>query len=98
MSDFPQFPQPTPIDGQRAWTAAFESFDQRNDDLYYVVDLHDGGQRTARFLVQVSPTLHPDEWDGPKFVEQVRQAIAKVAATGKTNTSYLGAMVKPPGA
>lgn len=94
-STFPQFPEPTPLDAERAWTAMFESFDQRNDDIYYVVDIHEGGKRTARFIVQVWPNLPPDEWDGPAFVEKVRQEIAKVAATNKTNTSYIGAMAKP---
>src|SRR5262249_45890052 len=32
---FPEYTQPTPLDAQRSWTATFESYDQRNDDVYY---------------------------------------------------------------
>jgi hypothetical protein len=92
-SSFPEFPAPQPLDGQRTWTATFESYDQRNDDIYYIVDLREGDQRVARFIAQVWPSVPGNEWDGPKFVENVRQGIAKIAATGKTNTSYIGKMV-----
>jgi hypothetical protein len=92
---FPEFPEPVMVADGRAWTATFESFDQRKDDLYYIADIHEGGVRSARFMVHVSPTIHPDLWTGPAFIEHVRQAIGKVAATGRTNTEYTGAMSRP---
>lgn len=94
-SNFPEFTTPQPLAGGRTWTATFESFDQRNDDIYYVVDIREGDTRITRFIAQVWPSVPGNAWDGPAFVENVRQGIAKVAATGKTNTSYIGAMVRP---
>jgi hypothetical protein len=86
---FPAFSEPTPIDAKRSWTATFDSYDQRNEDCYYVVTLSTG----ERFMVQVALYWAGDDWSGPGFAERLKQEIHKVAATGKTNTSYTGAMV-----
>ena len=90
---FPQYPEPTAIDAQRSWTATFESYDQRNDDVYYVVTIHEAGREVARFIVQLWPQWTNDDWSTPGFVEYLRQEIHKVAVTGKSNTSYIGKMV-----
>jgi hypothetical protein len=92
-ASFPEFPQPQPLDGQRTWTASFESYDQRNDEIYYIVDLREAHQHVARFIVQVWPSVPGNRWDPIAFVDNVRQGIAKIAATGRTNTSYLGRML-----
>jgi hypothetical protein len=92
-SHFPEFPEPTLIDAQRSWTAVFESFDQRNDDIYYVVDIQENGYSVARFLAQVWLNPLNSAWDDPAFIRGVRREIHKVAVTGKTNTSYLGKMI-----
>jgi hypothetical protein len=89
---FPEFPQATAIDGQRSWTARFDSYDQRNDDVYYAVTLRDDGHE-AQFFVQVGMSWAGDDWTGPDFVERLQQEIQRVAATGKANTSYTGPMV-----
>jgi hypothetical protein len=93
--ELPEYLVPTPIDGQRSWTATFESYDQRNDDIYYVVTIHEGGDCSARFIAQVFLSWAGDDWSGPEFTERLRREIHGVAATGKTNTSYLGAMSRP---
>jgi hypothetical protein len=35
--EWPRFDAPTVLGGGRTWTATFDSYDQRNDDAYYVV-------------------------------------------------------------
>jgi hypothetical protein len=92
---FPEFSQPTPIDAQRAWTAVFDSYDQRNDDVYYLVTLREAGHEVGRFFVQVSVSWAGDDWTGPAFLDRLRNEIDRVARTGKTNTSYRGSMVGP---
>jgi hypothetical protein len=90
---FPQFHEPTAIDAQSSWTATFTSYDQRNDDVYYVVTIHKGAREVARFMVQVGLYWAGDDWTGPGFGERLQQEIHKVAVTSKTNTSYTGTMV-----
>lgn len=89
---FPQFGEPIPVDVQRSWTASFDSYDQRNDDVYYVVTLHEAGREVGRFMVQVGLHWAGDDWTGPDFVERLRKEIHRAAATGKTNTSYTGSL------
>jgi hypothetical protein len=92
---FPEFSQPTAIDAQRAWTAVFESYDQRNDDAYYIVTLHEAGRSVERFFVQVGLHWAGDDWTGPEFLDRLRDEIDRVARTGKSNTSYRGSMLGP---
>ena len=40
------------LDGNRSWSATFDSFDQRTDDCYYVMTLQQSGRETARFMVR----------------------------------------------
>jgi hypothetical protein len=89
---FPEFRQPVVIDAERSWTAVFESYDQRNDDVYYVVTVHQTGHESVSFMVQVGLSWAGDDWTGPGFVERLGKEIHQVAATGKTNTSYTGPM------
>lgn len=93
---FPSFAEPVVIDAQRSWTAAFDSYDQRNDDAYYVVTVHDDGRAVASFMVQVGLSWAGDDWTGPEFLPRLRSELTRVAATGTTNTSYAGAMVPGP--
>jgi hypothetical protein len=85
--NFPQFPEPSTIDARRSWTASFDSFDQRNDDAYYVVTLSEDGREAARFMAQIGLSWAGDDWTGPDFVERVQRELHKVAVTGKTNTN-----------
>ncbi|TMQ05592.1 MAG: hypothetical protein E6J90_41630 [Deltaproteobacteria bacterium] len=92
---FPEYPEPTPLDAQRSWTATFDSHDQRNDDVYYMVTIHEAGREVARFMVHIFPYWAGDDWRGQEFVDRMRKELGKVAATGKTNTSYTGGMSRP---
>jgi hypothetical protein len=87
---FPQFPEPAAIDARRSWTATFDSYDQRNDDAYYIVAAHLDAREVARFVVRVSLHWAGDDWTGPAFAERLRQETHPVAVTGATNTTYTG--------
>jgi hypothetical protein len=93
---FPDFFEPTAIDTHRSWTATFDSYDQRNDHAYYAVALCGGGAEVARFIVQVWLTPAGDDWTEPVFLPWLRDEIQRVAATGKTNTSYSGTTWRAP--
>jgi len=69
----------------RTWSATFDSYDQYRDFVYYVVTL-----QGSSFMVQIAldwaATIK--DWDSPEFIAGLRAAIARVAATGKTNTTH----------
>jgi hypothetical protein len=88
--EWPQFPQKVFIDGSRAWTATFDSYDQRNDDCYYRVKLYAGELLQAQFVVKADIGWAGEDWTGSDFTERLRAAIGAVAATGQTNTGYAG--------
>jgi len=90
---FPQLSEPTAIDAQRSWTATFDSYDQRNEDAYYVVTIQEAGREVARFMAQIGLYWAGDDWTGPGFAQRLQQEVHKIAATGKTNTTYTGKMV-----
>lgn len=91
-SDVPQFPERTPIDAGRSWTAAFDSYDERKLDLYYVVTLHEGDRPVARFVVCVFPWWNVEDWCDPAFRDHLRKDLHDAAATGRTNTAYEGSV------
>jgi hypothetical protein len=88
--EWPQFEEKQPLDNGRSWTAKFDSYDQHRDDCYYVVTVYDRDQWVGDFMVQVGTEFAGDDWSGPEFLNQLRDRIARVAATGKTNTDYTG--------
>jgi hypothetical protein len=89
MTDLmPRFDEPTPLDATRSWTARFESYDQRNDDAYYIVTTHAAGRPTDRFMAQVMVAV--EDWTTPEFVDLVRRQLHAVAAAGRPNTDYRG--------
>jgi hypothetical protein len=75
---------------------AFDSYDQRNDDIYYMVTIRDERHEVTRFMVQVFPYWAGEDWTGPGFVECLHREIHKVAVTGTTNTGYTGAVAAWP--
>lgn len=79
---YPQFNEPT-------WSAKFDSYDQRNDDVYYIITLPDG----KRFMAQVSVAWAGDDWTTPEFTERLRKELERIAATGTTNTTHRGGVV-----
>jgi len=71
----------------RTWSATYDSYDQYRDVAYFLVRLQSSN---APFMVQIAldwaATIK--DWDSPEFIAGVRAQIARVAATGKTNTSH----------
>jgi len=90
VSDEPQFPEPTPLDAGRSWTAAFDSYNERTLDLYYIITLHEGGRPVARFMAELFPSWDVVDWAAARHRESLRRAIHEVAASGRTNTAYRG--------
>ncbi len=88
----PGFPDRNPIEGGRAWTAVFDSYDQRNDDCYYLVTLFDGESVVSQLMAQVGMWWAGDDWTSAEFLERLRKEIHSVAATGKSNTEYRGSL------
>ncbi len=79
-----------PLDGDRSWSATFDSYDQHHDDCYYLVRLFEGDRAVAELTVKISMDFAPgDNWETPEFLTELRSRIAEVAATGKTNTTYI---------
>jgi hypothetical protein len=87
---WPEFTNPEALEGNRSWTARFDSYDQRNEDCYYMVTVSDAGRENGHFMVQVGTEFAGDDWTGPAFIDELRSRIASVAADGKTNTDYRG--------
>ena len=82
------------LGGERSWSAKFDSYDERHDDAYYLVTVSDGDQVVATFMAQVSAAFPNDDWVDPETTNQLRARIAQVAATGKTNTTYRGPVMR----
>lgn len=83
-----------PLDGGRTWSAKFDSYDQRNEDCYYLVTIHEGDRVVGSFMVQAGTEFAGDDWTGPAFLEELRKRLARVAATGQTNTTYTGPVMR----
>jgi hypothetical protein len=87
---WPCFAEPVVIDSSRSWTAAFDSFDQRNDNCYYIVTLLASGMPPQRFMAQIDVGWAGDDWTIPEFAARLRERIGRVAREGISNTSYGG--------
>ena len=88
--EWPRYDEPIPIDETRSWTAKSESYDQRNDECYYIVSLHEAGQPVRRIMAKVDIGWAGDDWSTSEFSERVKGQIHWVAAAGRSNTEYRG--------
>src|SRR6185312_11019748 len=79
-----------PLDDGRTWSATFESYDERHDDVYYVVTLSDG----TDLMAQCSTTFSSNAWIETEVRDTLRERIGRVAATGKSNTDYRGPVLR----
>ena len=87
--DWPQFSTPVTLPDGRSFTATFDSYDQRHEECYYRVTLGEGESASA-FIAQVGTEWAGDDWSTPEFTAQLLDGIRRVAATGRSNTSYEG--------
>lgn len=92
MADFswPVF-EHEPLDGNRTWSATFDSYDQYRDDCYYAIQPFEGATDHAAFTVRVGMQFAPDinDWTTPDFVPALRAMLATLAAAGVTNTTHV---------
>ena len=93
MGDWPAYSN-EPLDDGRSWSAQFDSYDQRKEDCYYVITLYDGDRVVATFMAQAGTEFAGDDWTGPAFLNELRRRLAQVAATGQTNTTYRGPVMR----
>jgi len=75
--------QGEPLDGDRTWSATFDSYDQYHDVCYYAIRIHRAGAEVASFTVKMAMDVEPT--DVPAF----RAKLAALAACGKTNTDHV---------
>ncbi|MEZ4361745.1 MAG: hypothetical protein R3B48_16270 [Kofleriaceae bacterium] len=85
---YPEFSTPIALDDDRAWTATYDSYDQRNDDVYYRITIGE-----TSFMAQVGLYWAGEDWTTPEFRARLQDELHRVAARGVTNTTYTGAMV-----
>jgi hypothetical protein len=85
----PEFSEPVALDAERAWTAVYDSYDQRNDDVYFRITVR-GPDGESSLMAQIGMYWAGDEWTGPDFRERLQNELHKVALSGKSNTTYIG--------
>lgn len=90
---WPQFLKPTRLSDGRAWTAVFDSYNQRHDDVYYYVTVVEEGRDPNGFFVQVSVPPEGEGSAGPALRSFLRAEIDRLADAGRPNTDYRGSLV-----
>jgi hypothetical protein len=90
--EFPQFPNIVPIDSYHAWTASYDSFDERKLDLYYIVTLYESDRAARQFMACIFPWWSAEHWSDSIYRNHLQDAIHAVAVTGQTNTGYQGSI------
>ncbi|HEY2748445.1 MAG TPA: hypothetical protein VGL86_27670 [Polyangia bacterium] len=48
----------------------------------------------ASFMAQAGTEFAGDDWSGPDFLVELKRRLAQVAATGQTNTTYRGPVMR----
>jgi hypothetical protein len=92
-ASWPQFLHPTRLGDGRSWTAVFDSFDQRNDDVYYYVTVVEPGRDPNACFVRVSVPPEGQGSGGPALRALLREEINGLAESGRANTDYNGSLV-----
>ncbi len=85
---WPEFSKPILLSNGYSWSAGFDSYNQRTDEVYYMVTLHAAGRDPISFMVCVDYAWATDNMSEEEIATGLRKLIAEVAATGKTNTRY----------
>ena len=78
--------QDEPLGEGRTWAAAFDSYDQVRDIVFYVVTLGDGTSFMVKIDLGWAATIA--DWAGTELTDGLRKRLAEVAATGQTNTTH----------
>src|SRR5580700_6467606 len=88
---WPSFADPITCDAG-TWTAAFHDYDQFHELCYYRVTLHDRVRGEVRLMACVDVYAG---WSDAEQRDEIRYALGVVAASGKSNTPYRGALGQP---
>ena len=82
--EWPNYDRETLDDG-RAFSATFVSWDQRKDQIYYRVTLHEDGRDFPPFTIRFGTAIPESEWGRPDFAARLREDFVHYAREGKTN-------------
>lgn len=87
------FDSPQPLPDGLSWTAKYDSFNQRYQEVYFGITLWRGNQAIDRFMVVVDEYL--GEWDGKDrrydaalARDAYRGRLARAAAAGESNCEH----------
>jgi len=69
----------------RSWTASFDSFDSRHNDVYYGVTIWRGDSVERRFMACVIEYMGSSDEERPAYY---RKAVGAVAAAGESNCEW----------
>ena len=86
---WPEFPEAISLEGDRAWTARYDSWDERNDDVYYLVTIREAKSAPRRFMASIS-SVGVDALESSALLASVRDQLQRIATNGVANTSYKG--------
>ncbi|MBP7737027.1 MAG: hypothetical protein KA369_13705 [Spirochaetes bacterium] len=87
---WPKFDEPVEIVPGVAWTAVFDSYDQRNECCYYRILVRRKGGQVQDVMAQVDVGWAGDDWTNSRFREAIKGALHAMAVSGKSNTGYGG--------
>ncbi|MFO0594365.1 MAG: hypothetical protein U0228_03650 [Myxococcaceae bacterium] len=86
--EWPNFDTPQPLEGTRAWTGTFDSYDQHHERCFYRLRLLDGGQPVTEFMAEIGTGFGGDDWTTPAFHAELLERLAEVARSGQSNSSW----------
>ncbi len=82
----PQFPDMVRVDDEISWTAAFDSWDEYNNNAYYLLTVYKRGRESARFFVRL-------DYFGADDNASIQERLTSYARDENTNTDYRGSMI-----
>jgi WD40 repeat protein len=88
--EFPAFAEPVPIGDGRVWTANYESYDQRLDDVFYTIWVGAAGGPARQLTVSIGLYWAGDDWSDPAFADRLRAELHAAAVRGESNTRSAG--------
>jgi len=88
FTDYPQFRDQQWLDSSHTWTAVFDSYNQRTEDLYYAVDRYENGRLVDHLTAELDAWRGGMAWTLPVFAEMLRREIEDIARSGASNTEY----------
>ena len=85
---WPDFTQPTSLPNSATWTATFDSYNQRTEEVYYCITVHTLDSQPVSFMACVDYAWATDGMDEEAIAHGLKVRLGEIALTGKTNTTY----------